>query len=58
MIYEDNDRLEECLPEYRIIGLEGGMLTVRAIKRLMDGALGSHGAWLLEPYSDLPGTLV
>jgi len=29
-------------------------LTVRAIKRQIDGALGSRGAWLLEPYSDLP----
>ncbi len=27
-------------------------LTVRAIKLHCDGALGSHGAWLLEPYSD------
>ncbi|MDH3786241.1 MAG: amidohydrolase family protein, partial [Acidobacteriota bacterium] len=26
------------------------------IKRYMDGALGSHGAWLLEPYNDLPET--
>jgi predicted amidohydrolase YtcJ len=30
-------------------------LTVRAIKRTIDGALGSRGAWLLEPYTDLPG---
>jgi predicted amidohydrolase YtcJ len=30
------------------------MLTVRAIKVTIDGALGSHGAWLLEPYNDLP----
>jgi hypothetical protein len=29
-------------------------LTVRAIKRAADGALGPRGAWLLEPYSDLP----
>jgi predicted amidohydrolase YtcJ len=29
-------------------------LTVRAVKRLLDGALGSHGAWLLDPYADLP----
>ena len=29
-------------------------LTVRAIKLSIDGALGSRGAWLLEPYSDLP----
>jgi predicted amidohydrolase YtcJ len=28
-------------------------LTVRAIKRQIDGALGAHGAWLLEPYIDL-----
>jgi predicted amidohydrolase YtcJ len=27
-------------------------LTVRAIKRMVDGALGSHSAWLLEPYTD------
>lgn len=32
-----------------------GYLSVRAIKILYDGALGSRGAWLLEPYSDLPG---
>jgi hypothetical protein len=28
-------------------------LTVRSIKRQIDGALGSHGAWLLAPYEDL-----
>ncbi|MGE5740678.1 MAG: amidohydrolase, partial [Candidatus Aminicenantes bacterium RBG_16_66_30] len=38
---------------YRMIGAIDDHLTVRAIKRLMDGALGSHGAWLLEPYADL-----
>jgi predicted amidohydrolase YtcJ len=27
---------------------------VRAIKRQIDGALGSNGAWLLAPYADLP----
>jgi predicted amidohydrolase YtcJ len=41
---------------YRTIGAAGNHLTVRAIKRLIDGALGSHGAWLLEPYADLPGS--
>ena len=30
----------------------GGMLTVRAVKLYADGALGSYGAALLEPYSD------
>jgi len=29
-----------------------GLLTVRSIKLMMDGALGSRGAALLEPYSD------
>ncbi|MBS0001260.1 MAG: amidohydrolase [Cyclobacteriaceae bacterium] len=28
------------------------LLTVRSIKTYMDGALGSRGAWLIEPYSD------
>jgi len=32
------------------------MLTVRAIKEQIDGALGSHGAWLLAPYADLPSS--
>ncbi len=30
-------------------------LTVRAVKAYMDGAMGSRGAWMLEPYSDRPG---
>jgi predicted amidohydrolase YtcJ len=34
----------------------GGRLTIRAIKISADGALGSRGAALLEPYSDEPGT--
>ena len=33
----------------------GGRLTVNAIKVSLDGALGSYGAWLLEPYSDRSG---
>lgn len=37
------------------IGLGQGHLTVRSIKAYMDGALGSYGAWLLEPYADKPG---
>ncbi len=37
-----------------VVGMGGEHLTVRAIKEYMDGALGSRGAWLLAPYSDLP----
>jgi len=48
--------LEKNLPDYRMIDEADHRLTVRAIKRALDGALGSHGAWLLEPYEDLPGS--
>jgi predicted amidohydrolase YtcJ len=42
------------LRRYYMIGVGGDHLTVRAIKEYMDGALGSRGAWLLAPYTDLP----
>jgi len=38
-------------------GLGGGMLDLRAVKLFADGALGSRGAALLEPYADDPGNL-
>lgn len=31
-------------------------LTIGGIKQMFDGALGAHGAWLLEPYEDLPSS--
>jgi predicted amidohydrolase YtcJ len=34
------------------IGTGGGFLTIRAVKLFADGALGSRGAALLEPYED------
>jgi predicted amidohydrolase YtcJ len=40
----------------RVIGYGDNHVTVRAIKKQIDGALGSRGAWLLAPYSDLPST--
>ena len=36
----------------RVVGYGSNQLTVRAIKITADGALGSRGAWLLEPYAD------
>lgn len=51
---EPNESLAVKLPDYRIIGAGNGFLTVRSIKRQVDGALGAHGAWMLEPYVDLP----
>ena len=53
---ESNDAMAARLPAYRIIGAGADRLTVRSIKRQIDGALGSHGAWLLEPYEDLPSS--
>jgi hypothetical protein len=51
---ESNAVMDQRLPQY-FMPLEGDdYLTVRSIKRQIDGALGSHGAWLLEPYIDLP----
>ncbi len=54
MVAESNDRAAAGLKRYRTIDYGGGFLTVRAIKRQIDGALGSRGAWLLAPYSDKP----
>jgi predicted amidohydrolase YtcJ len=56
MIRDSNERLKERLSEYKIIGMGNNHLTVRAIKRSLDGALGPHGAWLLKPYEDLPSS--
>jgi predicted amidohydrolase YtcJ len=47
--------MEGRLAEYRMVGYGNDFLTVRAIgEKVLDGALGTHGGWLLEPYSDLP----
>ena len=51
---ESNESLAANLARYRTTGAGNGFLTVRSIKRMIDGALGSHGAWLLEPYADMP----
>jgi predicted amidohydrolase YtcJ len=36
--------------------LYGDRLALRGIKLYTDGALGSRGAWMLQPYTDEPGT--
>jgi predicted amidohydrolase YtcJ len=56
MLNDSNEQLEHKLADYRMVGYSHHHLTVRAIKRMADGALGTHGAWLLEPYDDLPGS--
>jgi len=53
---ESNEEMDRRLPEYRMLPEGNDFLTVRSIKRQVDGALGAHGAWLLEPYEDLEST--
>lgn len=55
MIGESNKELKKKIADYKMIGYGNNFLTVRSIKKYMDGALGSRGAWMLEPYEDLPG---
>ena len=55
MLRVGNEALAANLPKYKTIDYGNGFLTVRAIKKSIDGALGPRGAWLLEPYADKPG---
>jgi predicted amidohydrolase YtcJ len=56
MLNEPNAKLASDIPRYRLQDFADHHFTVRAIKRISDGALGSRGAWMLEPYSDLPSS--
>ena len=56
MLREDASRLAADMPKYRVVDYGDKRFTVRATKRAIDGALGSRGAWMLEPYADLPST--
>lgn len=56
MIRENNSALSKKLDAYKLVGGYNNTLTVRAIKVTIDGALGSHGAWLLAPYTDMPSS--
>ena len=49
---DSTDLLEEYYARGPEIGLGNHFLTIRAIKLYADGALGSRGAWLLQPYAD------
>ena len=51
-----NEEMAQRLPDYRMVAEGNDFLTVRSIKRQIDGALGAHGAWLLEPYADMQDT--
>ena len=53
----DNDALLRTWFAQGPLNEYGGRLTVRSVKLYADGALGSRGAALLEPYSDDPGNV-
>ncbi len=53
---QSNEEMDARLADYYMPSEGDDYLTVRSIKRQIDGALGSHGAWLLEPYEDMPST--
>ncbi|WP_341215512.1 amidohydrolase [uncultured Wocania sp.] len=49
----DKELLEEWYTKGPLIDTDN-LLTIRSVKLNCDGALGSRGAWLLEPYTDRP----
>jgi predicted amidohydrolase YtcJ len=55
MISSSDESLEKYFARGPQEGLHDGRLWIRSIKVSADGALGSRGAALLEPYSDDPG---
>lgn len=57
MIRDSNDNLRAKLAQYRAVGLNDNHLTIAAIKVTADGALGSRGALMLEPYTDSPSSV-
>ena len=52
MIRHSSETMQGKLSSFPWIGLGDNHFTVRAIKSEVDGALGSFGAWLIEPYAD------
>lgn len=54
IMLSDSDELEKKWFAQKPLIDYGGRLTVRSVKMYADGALGSRGAALLEPYSDDP----
>jgi len=56
MIRTGNEELRARFPEYKTQSYGDHNLRVSTIKISIDGALGPHGAWLLEPYEDLPSS--
>ncbi len=54
-VYGPGPAADSLFRQGPVIGEFGGRFTVRTVKVLLDGALGSRGALLREPYADAPG---
>lgn len=55
--YPPLEQLKRFLPAHRVVDYADGFFTVRAVGEVYsDGALGTHTAWFLKPYDDLPGS--
>lgn len=55
-VHGPSESAQRLLSGGAIVGAYDGRFTVRTIKVVSDGALGSRGAALLEPYADKPET--
>jgi predicted amidohydrolase YtcJ len=55
-VYGPSESAQQLLREGATVGAYDGRFTLRTIKVVSDGALGSRGAALLEPYADKPET--
>ncbi|MCB0657787.1 MAG: amidohydrolase [Saprospiraceae bacterium] len=56
MMRDEMSRMQAVADQYPKINVGNRhFLTIRAVKAYIDGALGSFGAWLLEPYADKAG---
>jgi predicted amidohydrolase YtcJ len=53
MVRDTNENIAAKMAAYKAVGLAHNHLTIAAIKKTIDGAIGSRGAWLLAPYSDM-----
>jgi predicted amidohydrolase YtcJ len=52
MIRDGLQNHEQHMANYLSTATDDDYLVTRSIKVAIDGALGSHGAWLLQPYAD------
>jgi predicted amidohydrolase YtcJ len=55
MLRESLGNLQANKARLPLVNAGNGFLTAKAVKVSLDGALGSYGAWLLEPYTDRVG---